>query len=58
MCSPQDQRFAASIMMLREKVMRIMGDCMEMRIRLVRVTVEQVKSKLDTVSDQTGELEE
>lgn len=52
--------FTANMMTLREKVMKTVEDWMEMRIRLVKLKtpVGPLNSKLDTVSNQTGELEE
>lgn len=52
--------FTATMMTLREKVMKTTEDWMEMRIRLVKLKmpVGPLNSKLDTVSNQIGELEE
>lgn len=58
-CSQEDE-FTATMMTLREKVMKTMEDWMKMRIRLVKLKMPVVplNNKLDTVSNQTGELEE
>lgn len=52
--------FTETMTTLREKVMNTMKDWIEMRIRLtkLKMPVGPLNSKLDTVSNQIGELEE